>query len=79
MIISEKSRKSYDDLVTNIMEALPVRTVASVEEISQAIGSSWETTWRWLTLIKKIQDMPRIESIKVGHRRGELWRREMKK
>lgn len=78
MSTSRKPRKSYDDIVDDIIEALPVRSVASVQQIAEAIGSSWETTWKWLDLIKKIQGLPRIESVKVGRRRGELWRRERK-
>lgn len=73
---SRKLRKSYEEVVDAIIDALPVRSVASVQEISEKIGSSWETTWRWLTLIRYIQEQPHIESVKVGKRRGELWRRE---
>ena len=79
MSAPKNSRKSYDDIVEAIIEALPVRSVASVQQVADEIGSSWETTWRWLELIKKIQEQPRVECIKVGKRRGELWRRERRK
>ena len=78
MSAPKKSRKSYESIVYDVIEALPVRSVTSVQEVADKIGSSWETTWRWLTLIQKIQALPRIESIRVGKRRGDLWKREMK-
>ena len=74
----EKSRKSYEEVVDAIIEALPVRSVASVQQIAEEIGSSWETVARWLSLIRYIQTQPRVESVTVGRRRGYLWRRERK-
>jgi len=79
MSTPRKSRRSYLDIVDGIIEALPVRSVASVQQVADSTGSSWETTWRWLKLIRYIQDQPRIESVRVGKRRGELWRRERRK
>jgi hypothetical protein len=73
-----ESRKSYREIVWAIIEALPVQSVASVQDIATEIGSSWETTWRWLTLIKMIQEEPKIEIVKVGKSKNEFWRRKRK-
>ncbi len=60
------SRKSHEDIVYAIMEALPVRNYVTVEELTRRTGSSWERVWRWLNLMMKIQDMPRVQSARVG-------------
>ena len=51
----EKSRKTYEDLVDAIIEALSVRTYTTIEEISRKTGFSWKTIWRWLKLIRHIR------------------------
>jgi predicted DNA-binding transcriptional regulator AlpA len=48
------------------MEALPVRNYVTVEELARRTGSSRETVWRWLSFMMKIQDMPRVQSARVG-------------
>ena len=70
------SRKSHEDIVYAIMEALPVRHYMTIEELSRRTGSSWETVWRWLSLMMKIQDMPRVQSMKSPLGRGEVYSRE---
>ena len=72
------SRKSHEDIVYAIMEALPVRNYVTIEELARRTGSSWETVWRWLSLMMKIQDMPRVQSARVGEGSivpSESWRR----
>jgi len=71
-----KPRKSYEEIVDAIMEALPVRSYATIEEISRVSGSSWETVWRWLRLIMYIQGRPRVEKMKSPLGRGEVYSRE---
>ena len=73
---SRSSRKSYEDIVEAIMEALPVRNYVTIEEVARRTGSSWETVWRWLSLIMKVQDMPRVQSMKSPLGRGEVYSRE---
>jgi hypothetical protein len=70
------SRKSHEDIVYAIMEALPVRHYVTIEELARRTGSSWETVWRWLSLMMKIQDMPRVQSMKSPLGRGEVYSRE---
>ena len=48
------SRKSHEDIVYAIMEALPVRNYVTIEEFARRTGSSWETVWRWLSLMMKV-------------------------
>ena len=73
-----KSRKSDRELVDAIMEALPVRSFTTVEEISRKTGSSWGTVWRWLQLIIHIQSEPRVERMKSPLGRGDVYSRERK-
>ena len=70
------SRKSHEDIVYAIMEALPVRNYVTIEEFARRTGSSWETVWRWLSLMMKVQDMPRVQSMKSPLGRGEVYSRE---
>jgi len=72
----QSSRKSQEEIVDAIMEALPVRNYVTIEEIARKTGSSWETVWRWLTLIMKIQGMPKVQSMKSPLGRGEVYIRE---
>ena len=51
---SRSSRKSHEDIVEAIMEALPVRNYVTIEELARRTGSSWETVWRWLSLMMKV-------------------------
>jgi hypothetical protein len=71
-----KSRKSYEELVDSIIEALPVQTYTTIEEISRQTESSWETVYRWLKLIIKIQEMPRVEKMPSPYGRGSIYRRD---
>jgi len=73
-----KPRKSYEDIVDAIMEALPVRNDTTIEAIARATGSSWETVDRWIRLIVYIQDLPRVLKSKSPIGRGEVYRRERK-
>ncbi len=75
MRVSEKNRKSYEELAEGIVEALPVNTFTTIEEVSRRTGSSWETVYRWLTLIRKIQAMPVVEMMPSPYGRGEIYRR----
>jgi len=76
---SGKSRKSYEELVEAIMEALPVRSYTTIEDVVRKTGSSWETVWRWLQLIIKIQGLPRVEMMRSPLGRGEVYRRALKR
>jgi len=72
----QKPRKSYEEIVDAIMEALPVINYVTVEEIARKTGSSWETVYRWLRLIMHIQDQPRVERMKSPLGRGDVYSRE---
>ena len=72
----QSSRKSQEEIVDAIMAALPVRNYVTIEEIARKTGSSWETVWRYLTLIMKIQGMPRVQTMKSPLGRGEVYSRE---
>lgn len=74
-----KSRKSYEELVDAIIDALPVRSDTTVEAVARAVGSSWETVWRWLELIIYIQSLPQVSKTKSPYGRGEVYRREMRR
>ena len=71
-----KTRKSYEQIIDAIMEALPVASYATIEEIARKTGSSWETVYRWLTIIIFIQDKPRVGRMKSPLGRGEVYSRE---
>lgn len=72
-----RRKKSYEELVDAIIDALPVRRSGdTVTTISQKIGSSWDTTWRWLQLIVKIQGLPEVHVEKSPLGRGDVYRRE---
>ena len=74
--MTEKSRKSYGELVDAIMDALPVRSDTTIQAISRKTGSSWETVWRWVELIIYIQGLPKVMRSKAPYGRGEVYRRE---
>ncbi len=76
MTPQQKPRKSYEEIVDAIMEALPVRNYVTVEELARKTGSSWETVWRWLRLIMYIQGQPRIDRMKSPLGRGDVYSRE---
>lgn len=76
MTAQQKPRKSYEEIVDAIMEALPVINYVTVEEIARKTGSSWETVYRWLRLIMHIQDQPRVERMKSPLGRGDVYSRE---
>ena len=76
MTPQQKSRKSYEEIVDAIMEALPVRNYVTVEELARKPGSSWETVGRWLRLIMYIQGQPRVEKMKSPLGRGDVYSRE---
>jgi hypothetical protein len=60
------SRKSREDIVYAIMGALSGWNYVTIEELAHRTGSSREMVWRWLSLMVKIQDMPRVQSARVG-------------
>jgi len=74
-----KSKKSNEEIIWAIMDALPVRNYATIEEMARKTGSSWETVSRWITLIKMIQEAPRVQSMKSPLGRGEVYSREREK
>ena len=74
-----KSRKSYEELVDAIVEALPVRSFTTIEDVVRRTGSSWETVWRWLQLVIRIQGLPRVEKMRSPLGRGEVYSRERRK
>ena len=75
----KKSRKSYEELVDTLIEALPVRSFTTIEEISRKTGSSWETVYRWIKLVTHIQSMPRVEEMKSPIGKGKVYSRERRK
>lgn len=74
--MTAKSRKSYERLVDDIVDSLPVRSDTTVQAIARETGSSWETVYRWLRLIVHIQGLPRVQESKSPYGRGEVYRRE---
>ena len=70
-----KTRKSYEEIVDAIVEALPVNSYITIEELARKTGSSWETVYRWLVIIMKIQGMPGVESMRSPLGRGEVYSR----
>ncbi|MBC8497461.1 hypothetical protein ISS40_01215 [Candidatus Bathyarchaeota archaeon] len=74
-----KSKKSNEEIFWAIMDALPVRNYVTVEEIARRTGSSWETVSRWISLIMRIQEAPRVRSMKSPLGRGEVYSREREK
>jgi hypothetical protein len=72
----QKTRKSYEEIIEALIEALPVKSYVTIEELVRETGSSWETVYRWLRIIMKIQGMPRVESMKSPLGRGEVYSRE---
>jgi len=71
---SEKSRKSPEELMKAIMEALPVRSLASVSSLTEAVGASWGTIRRYLDTMIWLQEQPRIIVERSGSR--DLFKRE---
>jgi hypothetical protein len=71
-----KTRKSYEEIIGAIVEALPVASYATIEEIARKTGSSWETVYRWLIIIMRVQAMPRVTSMKSPLGRGEVYSRD---
>lgn len=73
---SRKPKKSYEDLVDDIVGALPVQMDTTIGGIARAIGHSWSTTDRWIQLIIRCQKHPRIIETKSPYGRGYVYRRE---
>ena len=76
MTPQEKTRKSYEEIIDDIVEALPVANFTTIEEIARKTGCSWATVYRWLRLIMKVQGLPRVKAIKSPLGRGEVYSRE---
>lgn len=66
---SGKSRRSPVELIRAIMDALPVRTVASVSSLAKDVGSTWETVSRYLDLLIWVQEQPKVEIVWSKHKR----------
>jgi len=71
-----KTRKSYEEIINAIVEALPVSSFVTIEEITRKTGCSWETAYRWLSIIMKVQDLPRVKAMKSPLGRGEVYSRD---
>jgi hypothetical protein len=71
-----KTRKSYEEIIGAITDALPVNSYATVEEVARRTGSSWETAYRWLSIIMRIQAMPRVTAMRSPLGRGQVYSRE---
>ena len=71
-----KTRKSYEEILDALMEALPVNSYATIEEVARRTGSSWETVYRWLSIVMRIQALPRVTAMKSPLGRGEVYSRE---
>lgn len=76
MTSPQKTRKSYEEIIEALIEALPVKSYVTIEELVRETGSSWETVYRWLRIIMKIQGMSKVESMKSPLGRGEVYSRE---
>lgn len=70
----EKSRKSPEELMKAIMEALPVRSLASVSGLAEDVGTDWSTVRRYLNTMIWFQEQPRIIVERSGSR--ELFKRD---
>jgi len=75
--IQKNSRKSPEEIIDSILEVLPVRSLITVDEIAKKINSNWNTVDGYLRLIQRIQEQPKVESMRIGTRRYG-WRRGQK-
>lgn len=71
---SGKSRRSPEELVRAIMDALPVRAVASVSLLAEELGSTWETVNRYLDLAIWLQEQPKVEIVWSKNKRRRQFR-----
>lgn len=76
---SSKPRKPYWVLVDDLIDALPVRRDATVEEIRRKAGCGWSTASRWLDLIIHIQELPRVMKSRRPSGQGDVYKRERRK
>ena len=74
--MGSRKRASSEDIVEAILEALPVRRDTTVQAIARASGLAWETVYRWINLMVRVQELPRILPSKSPLGRGEVFRRE---
>jgi len=75
--IEKNSRKSPEEIIDSIFEVLPVRSLITVDEIAKKINSNWNTVDGYLRLIQRVQEQPKVESMRIGTRRYG-WRRGQK-
>ncbi|MBL7168587.1 hypothetical protein ISS40_07920 [Candidatus Bathyarchaeota archaeon] len=74
--MGSRKRATSQDIIEDIMEALPVRRDTTVQAIARDSGLAWETVDRWLRLMVRIQELPRILPSKSPLGRGEVYRRD---
>lgn len=74
--MGSRKRATSQDIVEDILEALPVRRDTTVQAIARASGLAWETVDRWIRLMVRVQELPRIQVSKSPLGRGEVYRRE---
>jgi len=67
-------RKSPDEIIHALMDTLD-GNYKTVQDVSKAIGSGWETTWKYLELIHWVQQCPKVQKEKITES-IEAWRRE---
>ncbi|MFX1409565.1 MAG: hypothetical protein ACFFA6_04380, partial [Promethearchaeota archaeon] len=61
--INQSQRKSTWEIIKNIYNALNDEKFHTISDISQKANSNWSTIKNQVELIKKIQDLPKIDII----------------
>ena len=69
-------RRDQVELILDILEAVPVDTIASIENISRASGARWATTKKYVELIVKIQNSPKVRIYDMSGSTRKAYKRE---
>jgi len=73
----EKSvRRTTSELILDILEAIPVDEVDTIDNICKAVGARWGTTRNYVELILLIQAAPRVIHYKMGSKGRKVYRRD---
>ena len=71
-----RRRRPLPQLVLDILEAIPVDTIASIENISKASGARWGTVLKYVELIVKIQNSPKVRIYDMSNSTRKAYKRE---
>lgn len=72
----KSERRSQSQLILDILRAVPIEEIASVDQVAKTVGARWGTTSKYLELIALIQKSPTLRVYTVKGQNSYFFRRE---